>query len=211
MASGAGTFLAPPEASPYLGRAGQREQVSELRLETLIPLNLAGQALKALKGAHPYEEPAVDVYPLSQAPAGYGLGRVGSLAPSRPAEEFAAWAAAELGALAPLLAGALPETLNRVAVVGGSGGDMLQDAARSGAQLLITGEARYHAAQEAADLGLGLLTLGHYQTEAVVVEPWARRLARELAGLGRECLVEAFAAGEDPWRRPAGGPVTTHA
>lgn len=211
VASGTGTFLAPPGSNPYLGRAGQRERVSELRLETLIPLAQAGQALKALKAAHPYEEPAVDVYPLGQAPAGHGLGRVGNLAEPRPAQEFAAWAARELGANAPLLAGPLPQRLERVAVLGGSGGDLLGAAAKAGAQMLITGEARYHAAQEAADLGVALLVLGHYQTEAVIVEPWAQRLARDLAQGGLDCRVEAFAGGDDPWRNPVQGTLIHHA
>jgi dinuclear metal center YbgI/SA1388 family protein len=211
VSTGTGTFLASPEASPYLGRAGQRERVSELRLETLLPKDRASQALAALRLVHPYEEPAVDVYPLSQAPAGFGLGRVGSLDPPRAAGEYVAWAARELGSRAPLLTGDMPEMISRVAVLGGSGGDLLGAAARSGAQLLITGEARYHAAEEARDLGLGLLTLGHYQTEAVIVEPWARRLAQELAQKGLQCRVEAYPAGDDPWHSPAGGPGTTHA
>ncbi len=211
VASGTGTFLAPPEANPYLGRAGQPEKVSELRLETLVPQARVAQALAALRLAHPYEEPAVDVYPLRQAPAGHGLGRVGSLATPRPAEEFAAWAAVELGARAPLLAGACPLRLTRVAVVGGSGGDLLQEAARAGAEILVTGEARYHAAQEAEDLGLGLLTLGHFQTEAVIVQPWARRLTDELARRNLDCQVEAYQAGQDPWRNPLSGAGHHHA
>lgn len=202
VTEGTGTFLAPLEGHPFLGRAGQRERVSELRLETLVPLALAGRALQALREAHPYEEPAVDVYPLKQAPAGCGLGRVGRLAEPCPAALFAQWAARELGAKAPLLAGPLAPLLERVAVVGGSGGDMLAAAQGAGAQMLITGEARYHAAQEAADLGLTLLVLGHFQTEEVVLRPWAERLARELAGAGLSCRVEAYGQGRDPWCPP---------
>jgi len=74
-------------------------------------------------------------------------------------------------------------------VVGGSGGDLLEAAARAGAQALITGEARHHAAQQAADLGLGLITLGHYQTEAVIIEPWAHKLDQMLKAAGFACQV----------------------
>lgn len=211
VASGKGTFLAPPEASPYLGRAGQREQVSELRLETLLPQAQGGQALAALRRVHPYEEPAVDVYPLRQAPVGFGLGRLGSLAAPMAVADFAAWAARELGASAPMLVGACQAPVSQVAVVGGSGGDLLKGAARAGAQLLVTGEARYHAAQEAADLGLGLLTLGHFQTEVVIVEPWARRLAAEVAKLGLDCRIEAYQDGQDPWHNPLAGQSPHHA
>lgn len=205
VSQGTGTFLAPEGASPYLGRPGQSERVSELRLETLLPLAAVPGALKALKEAHPYEEPAVDIIPLAQGPAGAGLGRVGRLAEPRPGEEFAAWASRQLGCARPALAGPCPERLERVAVVGGSGGEMLAQAKAAGAQMLITGEARYHAAEEAADLGLALLTLGHYQTEAVIVEPWARRLAAEAAAAGLDCRIEPWLQAGDPWRSPGAG------
>lgn len=199
ISPGNGTFLAPPEGNPYLGRAGERERVSELRLETILPAANVPAVVAALKAAHPYEEPAYDLYPVNQPPAGVGLGRLGRLDPPEPLTAFAARAAAELGSPAPLLAGRPPRTLERVAVVGGSGGDLLAAAAGAGAQLLVTGEAHHHAAQEASDLGLGLLTLGHFETESVIVEPWARRLAAELAAAGFVCEVRPY-LGPGPWR-----------
>ncbi len=199
VSPGTGTFLAPPDGNPYLGRAGERERVSELRLETILPAACAPAAVAALKAVHPYQEPAYDIYPLNQSPAGVGLGRVGRLEPPQSPEAFAAAAAAELGSPAPLLAGRPPLTLERVAVVGGSGGDLLAAAAGAGAQLLVTGEAHHHAAQEANDLGLGILVLGHFETENVIVEPWARRLADQLAAAGFVCEVRPY-LGHGPWR-----------
>lgn len=199
VSPGTGTFLAPPDGNPYLGRAGERERVSELRLETILPATAAPAAVAALKAVHPYQEPAYDLYPLNQPPAGVGLGRVGRLDPPSSPEVFAARAAAELGSPAPLMAGRPPLSLERVAVVGGSGGDFLAAAAGAGAQLLVTGEAHHHAAQEASDLGLGLLTLGHFETENVIVEPWTRRLAAELAAVGFVCEVRPY-LGPGPWR-----------
>ncbi len=196
---GNGTFLAPPDGNPYLGRAGERELVSELRLETILPAVSAPAVVAALKAAHPYEEPAYDLYPLNQPPVGVGLGRLGRLDPPQSPESFATAAAAELGSPAPLMAGRPPQTLERVAVVGGSGGDMLAAAAGAGAQMLVTGEAHHHSAQEASDLGIGLLVLGHFETENVIVEPWARRLASELAAAGFVCEVRPW-TGPGPWR-----------
>ncbi len=197
---GSGGYLSPPGSRPYRGRPGERSRVAEERLETVVPLARAQAVLAALYRAHPYQEPAVDLYPLEQAPAGLGLGRVGRLARPRPGAEFVAWAARELGADGARVAGPLPQRLERVAVVGGSGGDLLGAAAAAGAQVLVTGEARYHQAEEARDRGLALVTLGHYQTEVVVVEPWARRLERDLARAGLECEVKPWTGGGDPWR-----------
>jgi|Deesub1362A_J573_1020465.scaffolds.fasta_scaffold09130_1 dinuclear metal center YbgI/SA1388 family protein len=197
-APGTGRFRAPDHGRPFAGRAGQANQVPEQRLETIVPRNLAPKVIQALMAAHPYQEPAWDLYPLNQAPAGFGLGRVGRLRRPCSLTELAARAARELGAAVAMCAGAQPQRVERVAVVGGSGGDLLEAAARAGAQALITGEARHHAAQQAADLGLGLITLGHYQTEAVIIEPWAHKLDQMLKAAGFACQVIPQ-TGADPW------------
>jgi hypothetical protein len=61
---GIGTFLGGEETSPTVGERGQEERVPELRLETVFPAERHDDVVTALLGAHPYEEPAFDVYPL---------------------------------------------------------------------------------------------------------------------------------------------------
>ena len=61
---GTGTFLGGDESSPAIGEAGREERVPELRLETVYPDELHEQVVAALRAAHPYEEPAFDVYAL---------------------------------------------------------------------------------------------------------------------------------------------------
>ena len=61
---GTGTFLGGEGTSPNVGQAGREERVAELRLETVFPANRQDDVLTALRGAHPYEEPAFDVYEL---------------------------------------------------------------------------------------------------------------------------------------------------
>ncbi len=63
-AEGTGTFLGGEGSSPALGRAGREERVAELRLETVYPEERHDDVIAALRTAHPYEEPAFDVYPL---------------------------------------------------------------------------------------------------------------------------------------------------
>ena len=62
---GTGTFLAGEGADPAVGQAGREERVPELRLETVFPGERYEEVVAALRRAHPYEEPAFDVYPLS--------------------------------------------------------------------------------------------------------------------------------------------------
>ena len=63
-AAGTGTFLPREGASPTVGRTGREQRVSELRLETVFPEELQDEVVAALRAAHPYEEPAFDIYPL---------------------------------------------------------------------------------------------------------------------------------------------------
>jgi hypothetical protein len=61
---GTGTFLGGEGTAPALGERGREERVRELRLETVFPAELHEQVIVALREAHPYEEPAFDVYEL---------------------------------------------------------------------------------------------------------------------------------------------------
>jgi hypothetical protein len=66
-ASGTGTFLGGEGADPAIGEAGREERVDELRVETVVPAAALAAVVAALRSAHPYEEPAFDVYPLADA------------------------------------------------------------------------------------------------------------------------------------------------
>jgi hypothetical protein len=61
---GTGTFLGGERTSPVIGEPGREERMPELRLETVYPDELHVEVLAALRAAHPYEEPAFDVYAL---------------------------------------------------------------------------------------------------------------------------------------------------
>jgi hypothetical protein len=61
---GTGTFFGGEGTDPALGERGREERVRELRLETVFPEERHDAVVAALRSAHPYEEPAFDVYPL---------------------------------------------------------------------------------------------------------------------------------------------------
>jgi hypothetical protein len=68
-AAGTGTFLGGEETDPTIGERGREQRVSELRLETVYPEEREAEVVAALRAAHPYEEPAFDLYPLLAPPA----------------------------------------------------------------------------------------------------------------------------------------------
>jgi hypothetical protein len=61
---GTGTFFGGEASSPTVGDPGREERVPEFRLETVFPAERLDEVVAALRSAHPYEEPAYDVYPL---------------------------------------------------------------------------------------------------------------------------------------------------
>ena len=60
--AGTGTFLGGKGSAPDVCEAGREERVGEYRLETVFPAERQEEVIAALRNAHPYEEPAFDVY-----------------------------------------------------------------------------------------------------------------------------------------------------
>jgi dinuclear metal center YbgI/SA1388 family protein len=173
---GRGTFLGGEATDPYLGEKGRLQKVEEIRLETIVPAHAAGRAAAAATAAHPYEEVALDLYPIEGHPEGCGYGRVGLLPEPMTAEALGEHVASSLGSPARLVAGP-GRRIERVAVLGGSGGSFVREAAASGAEAYVTGDLDYHDALLAESLGLAAIDAGHAATELPSLEPLARRLA----------------------------------
>ena len=180
---GTGTFLGGETTQPTIGQKGRRESVAELRLEMVCPADRLGAVLAAIRARHSYEEPAIDVYPTQSPPSDLGAGRLGRLADPRPLGVFAADVARILGQPAIQMAGEPTAPVESVAVACGAAEEFLGDAARLGADVLLTGEARFHRALEARALGIGLLLAGHHATERPGVEDLAERIARAFPDL----------------------------
>ena len=66
---GTGTFLGGEGTDPDVGQPGREERVAELRLETVYPEDREAEVVAALRDAHPYEEPAFDLYALADPPS----------------------------------------------------------------------------------------------------------------------------------------------
>jgi dinuclear metal center YbgI/SA1388 family protein len=184
---GEGTFFGTETTNPTIGERGQRETVRELRLEFVCPSPALGAVLEAIRANHSYEEPAIDVYPLHHAdPAANappGVGRIGRLGKPRSLAELARDVGQALATTAVGAAGDLDRRVERLAIACGAGDDFLKDAARAGADALLTGEARFHRGIEAETLGIGLIVAGHYATERPGVEFLAAQIGRAFPAL----------------------------
>lgn len=176
-APGTGTFLPGDSSSPYLGERGRLEKASEIRLETVVPAHAARRAVAAATEAHPYEEMALDVYPVEGYPEGCGYGRIGVLQEALTPDELREHVSRNLGFTARLVADPTPERrIGRVAVLGGSGGSFISEVAGR-ADAYVTGDLDYHDALLAESLGLAAIDAGHAATELPSLGPLAKRLA----------------------------------
>jgi dinuclear metal center YbgI/SA1388 family protein len=172
---GRGTFRGGEGANPYLGEKGRLEQVEEVRMETVVPAHAVQRAVEAATAAHPYEEIALDVYPVEGSPEGCGYGRLGTLTERLTAEELREHVSESLGFPARLVADP-GRRIETVAVLGGSGGSFIPEVAVSGAHAYVTGDVDYHDALLAESLGLTVIDAGHAATELPSLEPLALQL-----------------------------------
>ena len=173
---GTGTFLPGEASDPYSGERGKIQQESEIRLETIVSAHDAHRAVRHAREAHPYEEMAYDLYPVQGRPEDTGLGRVGELPRPLSPQELTQHVSESLGFEARLAANSGSREILRVAVLGGSGGSFIGEAAASGAQAYITGEVSYHDALDAEHLGLTAIDAGHGPSEFPSLLPLAERL-----------------------------------
>jgi dinuclear metal center YbgI/SA1388 family protein len=175
MSSGTGTFFGGEGANPTLGEAGKIETVEELRVEMILHQSRSRQVVRALVHAHPYEEPAYDLFPLAPHPE-QPAGRVGRLEAAMTLASFAQHVDRSLGTRCWTWGEASKE-VRSVAVVGGAADGEWKDARREKADVYLTGEIRQHNALEATESGIAMIAAGHYATE----HPGTARLADRMA------------------------------
>ena len=100
---------------------------------------------------------------------GDGLMRIGTLAEETDLEDFANSVKLQLQADSVRISDAY-NSVRRVAVVGGSGGDYVREAVRLGVDTFVSGSLGYHDMEDAVELGINLIEAGHYFTEFPVTE-----------------------------------------
>ncbi|WP_407686550.1 Nif3-like dinuclear metal center hexameric protein [Mycobacterium sp. HUMS_1102779] len=196
---GIGQFLPHEGASPAIGSVGAVERVAEDRVEVIAPARLRGGVWAAMRAAHPYEEPAFDIFALEPLPGDTGLGRVCAL----PQPESLRRLVARVGDALPQTswgvraAGDPDLAVSRVAVCGGAGDSLLAAAAGAGVQAYVTADLRHHPADEHRRAsGVALIDVAHWASEF----PWCDQAAGLLRSrFGDALQVRVCGIRTDPW------------
>ena len=181
---GTGTFFGEEgKTNPTVGESGRLERAEELRVETVVPISKVEAVIRALRRAHPYEEPAFDLNQLAAPPEGLGQGRIGSF--DRPVERRELFDRIKRGLDVShlLVAGPSSGAVQRAAVCAGACGDLLDDALARKAGLYLTGEIRHHDAIKAARAGTTVVCVLHSNSERAVLKRLKSKLEAKLPGL----------------------------
>lgn len=180
QASGKGTFLPMDGAKPAIGKKGKLEEVDEIRFECIVPEASLNRVVDAMKKAHPYEEPAFDVFRLYNPQDKIGLGRIGLLAEPMKIEQIIKRIKRFTGAKAVGIVGETKRTVKKAAVCAGSCSKIINSVIALGAELYVTGEIKHHQAIAAQETGLTCLCLSHTVSERFILKKLAKQLQKQL-------------------------------
>jgi len=162
--NGTGTFRGNEQSNPFAGKKGTLHEEKETRVEIIYEKHRERAILAAMLNNHPYEEAAYDCYALQNSNPEAGSGMIGEL--EIPMEETAFLEHLKT----TMLTGCIRHTRLRnkkvktVAVAGGAGSFLLQQAIRGGADFFVTADYKYHQFFD-ADNHLVIADIGHYESE----------------------------------------------
>lgn len=173
---GIGTFKPEDDANPFIGTVGEIESVKEVKIETIIPSKLLQKTIDNMIKSHPYEEVAYDVYKLENKGESVGLGRYVSLNDKISLQDLCEEIKLKLNMDHIRVVGELDTKIKKVAVVTGAGSDMVSLAKSKNCDVIITGDVKYHEAQDALDMGMCIIDCGHFDTEDIFKDVMKRFL-----------------------------------
>ncbi len=168
-AKGEGTFRGSEETNPFIGEKGKMHTEEELRVETIFPKHLEKKIVQALLKAHPYEEVAFDIYPLTNVYKDAGSGMKGVLINPAGEKEFLALLKDTFKTDTIRHTPLTGKKIKTVAVCGGSGSFLLGEAIRQGADVFVSGDFKYHQFFD-ADGKILVADIGHYESEQFTTE-----------------------------------------
>lgn len=176
---GMGTFKGSEYTNPYTGKKGKLHFEKEVRIETIFPKALEPQIISSLLAAHPYEEVAYDIYPLDNSYDKVGAGMIGELGKETDELSFLRKLKSVFNTKYIKHTKLRNKKIKKVAVCGGSGSKLIQDAVRAGADIFISGDIKYHQFFESSEKII-IADIGHYESEQFTKEIFYELLKKKL-------------------------------
>ncbi len=196
---GEATFRPGSMATPFIGNSGEISGANEIRIETVVHKDDVSDVIEFIRSHHPYETMAYDAYPLLTNKDRNGIGRFGELDEKIDLKSLALKIKEKLQLKYVKISGNHKLAVKKIAVCTGSGSDMMKYFISSGAEVYISGDLKYHDAKDAQTNNLGIIDIGHFASEHLMVDVIVKRLGRILSDAGMNIEVEAYRLEEDPF------------
>lgn len=175
---GIGSFRPLENANPFIGSLGELALVDEVKLETVVQKKVLPQVLAAMQNTHPYEVVAYDLYPLTNEQNIRGFGRIGDLPTSMTFPELVQMVKKRFS-LKKVTTAFTKNEVRKIALCGGSGSSFIPDALQQKADVLITGDVKYHEAQQALYSGMNIIDITHQASEIIVLPKLQKLLSQK--------------------------------
>lgn len=166
---GTGTFRGNEDSHPSIGTKGELEKVQEERIEILFEKQNQNHLIKSLKQNHPYEEVAYEIYDIANENQTKGAGVIGTLAEPLTQAEFLQFLKVKMNLTAIRYTETQTDYISKIAICGGSGRFLLEDAMRQGADVFVTADFKYHDYFE-VEHKIMVCDIGHYESEIFTTE-----------------------------------------
>ena len=168
QSKGQGTYKPNKNAKPSKGNINQNSIENEMKLEFLVPLDRIGGVLHAMKTKHPYEEVAHDIVPLLNEQQDMGAGMIGTLKNPISTETFLKTIKKTFEAGVIKHTSIIHNEIKTVAVCGGTGSFLIEQARRKKADIFISSDIKYHEFFDANE-ELIIVDIGHYESEQFTI------------------------------------------
>lgn len=172
---GEGTFRPNENSNPYIGALGKYEKVKECKIEMICSKSKTKNAIDAMLKVHPYEMPAYDIFDNSAIKSENVLGLIGEIDNKLSASEFAYHVKSKLDCNG-LRYFNYNDSIKKVALCSGAGGDLISKAINQGADAFVTGEIKHHEILLAKEHNITVVDAGHFKTEDIVIQPLIDKL-----------------------------------
>lgn len=172
VSEGTGSFNPLEGADPHTGSIGIRTIQKEAKVEVVFPIWKQSAILNAMKNAHPYEEVAYELYTLQNKHQEIGAGIIAELAQSVDIKDFLNELKSIFNVKCLKHTPIISDKIKKIAICGGAGSFLIQDAIRANADVFITSDIKYHDFFEANNQ-LVLVDIGHFESEQFTIELFA--------------------------------------
>ncbi|MGY8987109.1 MAG: Nif3-like dinuclear metal center hexameric protein [Flavobacteriales bacterium] len=169
QSEGVGTFLPLEDSNPAVGEIGKQERIEEVKIEVIFPKNMEKRLISEMKKAHPYEEVPHQIYILDSVFHQVGSGIVGELEKEIDSKVFLETLKKTMKTDCIRHTKLVKNNIKKVAVCGGSGSFLLNNAIGVGADIFITADFKYHEFFNAEN-DIIIADIGHYESEQFTKE-----------------------------------------